>query len=603
MRWPFGRRSTTADGPARRPALDERSPMVDRPRDAWRSLPAVQRTVGEPPVVAPAAPFADALATRQAPDLALAPLGHEVSSLAGPGLVIGVATPAGATNSGRIELPLQRRAEVAEVAGRPEAVAWSSFPDPVQAQIGERPASSSGAAPSLAPVVVQRLAGSALLLTSSAVVGVGASPPGRLDLRPAGSGARLPAGEMPIVQRATSTPDVPPLGRSTLIQATVGPANEQAAAAAALPTRRPTLGEARRLGLGAPLRVADGMHVQRLAEPGHDRTAPGPVLVDRVAAHLGGLPAGGQVELGDDEPISAEASGVSGQAVRAGPSPELAVVQPLSIQRLPTVLPAMPSRVIAGAPPIDGPRPNAPGFRGGPAGAGGSGRRSPTSAPGAPVAASRLAASWPDELPAHLPASVDPSGATVRFTSTSPIGGAPIRATSGGSLVRTAAKAGIAAAESATPAQGGPPGPVVARSIDGPGDPSTTSRSGLEAQLAGLGVTVHHAAAGPLVQRLPTSAGSAAEPAPAATGDHPAVISIQRAGELPELQVPGGGAPMSGAAPVAADAGIPAAGAAPADRERELDDLARRLYGRIRSRLASELLVDRERAGMITDLR
>ena len=35
----------------------------------------------------------------------------------------------------------------------------------------------------------------------------------------------------------------------------------------------------------------------------------------------------------------------------------------------------------------------------------------------------------------------------------------------------------------------------------------------------------------------------------------------------------------------------------------DLDDLARRLYPRLRSRLRTELLVDRERAGLLTDLR
>ena len=36
---------------------------------------------------------------------------------------------------------------------------------------------------------------------------------------------------------------------------------------------------------------------------------------------------------------------------------------------------------------------------------------------------------------------------------------------------------------------------------------------------------------------------------------------------------------------------------------RELDDLAHRLYGRIRGNLRRELLVDRERAGLLADLR
>ena len=41
----------------------------------------------------------------------------------------------------------------------------------------------------------------------------------------------------------------------------------------------------------------------------------------------------------------------------------------------------------------------------------------------------------------------------------------------------------------------------------------------------------------------------------------------------------------------------------PQRSEEDLDDLARQLYGRLRGRLRRELLVDRERAGMVTDLR
>jgi hypothetical protein len=47
----------------------------------------------------------------------------------------------------------------------------------------------------------------------------------------------------------------------------------------------------------------------------------------------------------------------------------------------------------------------------------------------------------------------------------------------------------------------------------------------------------------------------------------------------------------------------PAAAAEPAAQDEAMDALAGKLYDRIRSRLKSELLVDRERAGLLTDLR
>jgi hypothetical protein len=37
--------------------------------------------------------------------------------------------------------------------------------------------------------------------------------------------------------------------------------------------------------------------------------------------------------------------------------------------------------------------------------------------------------------------------------------------------------------------------------------------------------------------------------------------------------------------------------------ETDMDELAGKLYDKIRTRLKSELLVDRERAGLLTDLR
>jgi hypothetical protein len=91
--------------------------------------------------------------------------------------------------------------------------------------------------------------------------------------------------------------------------------------------------------------------------------------------------------------------------------------------------------------------------------------------------------------------------------------------------------------------------------------------------------------------------------------------SVQRGVEVRELVITTqadhrgpAGEPAPGAAPGSAgsSATAPAAAGAPpsiADRDRELDELARRLYGRIRTKLAAELLADRERAGLLVDQR
>jgi hypothetical protein len=78
-------------------------------------------------------------------------------------------------------------------------------------------------------------------------------------------------------------------------------------------------------------------------------------------------------------------------------------------------------------------------------------------------------------------------------------------------------------------------------------------------------------------------------------------------GPLPRMIVPGGVpvqlAEADAGAPTGGGDGAAAAGAAGAHSDRELDDLAHQLYDRLRSRLRMELLIDRERAGLITDLR
>jgi hypothetical protein len=190
----------------------------------------------------------------------------------------------------------------------------------------------------------------------------------------------------------------------------------------------------------------------------------------------------------------------------------------------------------------------------------------------------------------------------------SPLGGNPIRVSSAGSLLvpsshreagqqRRMAETGEASLD----------GPVVARSVvdasrapAGPGRPTSL----IETR---FGAGPRHAQVGALVQRSPVQAGSpmaeaAAQLVPPLAG---APIPIQRAVEIPEIEVrPAPNEPAPGASPSpGASPGSSAASTSPAERDHELDELARRLYGRIRARLSAELLADRERAGLITDLR
>lgn len=79
----------------------------------------------------------------------------------------------------------------------------------------------------------------------------------------------------------------------------------------------------------------------------------------------------------------------------------------------------------------------------------------------------------------------------------------------------------------------------------------------------------------------------------------PGAFAAGDSGRAPSVQREDGSDAAVAAAATGATAG---GGAAAGGSERELDELARRLYDRIRSRLRTELLVDRERAGALSDL-
>jgi hypothetical protein len=533
-------------------------------------------------VVAPAAPFAETLATRQPAGLALAPLGHEVSSLATPGLLIGTATASGIANtaavSGRPDLPLQRRFDPAD----PTEPAWSSFEAPADTSMPGAGDRGSGENLVPAPVAaIQRLAPPAPLLTSASDI----------EVRPA-----------PAVQRAAPAVTA---GR---------PATEPPSEAAApAPARRPTLGEARRLGLGAPLRSAADVKVQRSEAdvPGGWQAGLPVVLANAtgalsVQAHAeaGTGRAGGPATVErHDAPSGADV------AEPDDPAPvELTVVQPLSVDRRPSLPRLDLQRSIASPAPTPGPEaasllpgagePTSP--------------ASPAALAGAfPIVVARSAtgdageAGDPLVIRAAGPSALPPSR-------TSPLGGSPIRATSSGSLLRAPAGGPADPGRDAGAARPPSGSPVVARVVDGAGDAGVAQpvagQHPMAAELAALGITIQREPAGPVVQRRSPAEGPAPEPGSSAPGNL-TIVPLQRAVEIDEVQVASSAAggqagAASGSTALATDTtGSTSAAATRADRERELDELARRLYGRIRSRLASELLADRERAGLLVDLR
>jgi hypothetical protein len=286
----------------------------------------------------------------------------------------------------------------------------------------------------------------------------------------------------------------------------------------------------------------------------------------------------------------------SGAATSRREPAALTVVRPISIQRLAPALPGGPADVGPSGRPV---------VAGGIGLAAPSGGREPSAGELGLGTQPGPAGTRPDELGDTSP--------TVQLLLDAPLGGLPIRVSSAGPLIEPAAisepgRSGALQADRTVPGTG----PVVARSVADASRPIATAvrPSAAGGAVAGRGSRTE--TGGPTVLRMAASARpptAVLDPGPApvlaTTG-----LPVQRAVEINELQIhpnvtdPSAIAGSSNGSTGGQDQqpGVGAA-ASPIDKDRELDDLARRLYSRIRGRLSAELLADRERAGIITDLR
>ena len=230
--WPFTRKLPPAasKGPAAMPA-----PMM---RDDWKFQPPVQRAIGQHPLTAPSDEFARQLATHQDPSVVSRTLGHHVSMDGPAGLVLAIATP-GRRQDGpaMVSRPrVQRRAATIDATDLefPEEAQDAAVSQPL-------PGPPSRELPILpGPPEVQRLTR----------IAPGAEPV------PIGPG-RSVRSEPIEIQRSTPAASDDEL---------TGPAPAMMDdAQAAIPSRR-TLGQSRRLGLGAPLAQVPVTSVQRATE-------------------------------------------------------------------------------------------------------------------------------------------------------------------------------------------------------------------------------------------------------------------------------------------------------------------------------------------------
>ncbi|HEY4227329.1 MAG TPA: hypothetical protein VGM49_03250 [Candidatus Limnocylindrales bacterium] len=340
MRLPFGlgRRSSSGDGAS----SDDSDTGFDTgvaaaapaPDHAWASLPPIQRTTGDMQLVAAPGSFVEGLPGSRGLPPIVQQLGHEVSSLATPGLVVAHARPIDAPTSGAMPAPVQRRATrsnqaaavapvqasvapfveapAAEVAEAPANVvvavhaptheAPAPLALPVVAPIRTMPTVSrqsvhvpdrplTSAASAARPAAVQRAAAAA----EAAAAGV--AP---LSMPVSGGMRRVPSGTtpaMPVVSRqAAAAPDAAP-----------APASVPATSPAAAPVPSPAMPVAQPAAASAPSTLAQ---------------AAIPVMAAPAAPHRLGLGAPMAAVPASARPVGAASPGpVVSRSTTTGPMP------------------------------------------------------------------------------------------------------------------------------------------------------------------------------------------------------------------------------------------------------------------------------------------
>src|ERR1700736_4845335 len=227
--WPFKQKveAPAAEGPKPVPA-----PVIRRD---WVGLPPIQRIVAAHPLTAPSDRFRDDLVTHQDPSVTTDTMGRQVSAEAPPGLVLALARPTTRSDGpAMIPRPRVQRSVASAVAESGEWDGDEAAPDLTRPT--PLPMSAHAVAARELPVVppappIQRL-------TSLAP-----------DAEP------VPIA--PVAQRSRAVPT--PL--------TVPSASDDESQMLSAPAARLTLGQSRRLGLGAPIKQVPDHSVQRAQDP------------------------------------------------------------------------------------------------------------------------------------------------------------------------------------------------------------------------------------------------------------------------------------------------------------------------------------------------
>ena len=661
--WPFRPKvEAPADGPRPVPA-----PVIRRD---WVGLPPIQRVVGAHPLTAPSDRFRDDLTTHQDPSVSSDTMGHQVSAEAPPGLVLALARPT-TRSDGPAMIPrprLQRSAAGAVVESGEwdgdEAASESTRPTPL-------PASAHAVAARELPVVAPEAAVQRLV----------SLPPDA-----------APTPVAPIAQRSTAGP----------IPWTTPSQSDAPVEMAPVPAQRLTLGQSRRMGLGAPIKRVPDRPVQRdtsESTPSPSEDLPLPSLPRRGTEPMEAASrpiepkATSQSEQGPMHLPPLGSAPTDGPAVQRAPL-DLPLIQKTPLdrpmaQRAPIDLPMVFESPTDFPSPVSGTRTSTPSAPAMPSPESSDEARldlplahrpadaASTGDGGAPAPSVQLSArSVEVSTDSSSPASpavqrlVDvgrPAPSSTESRRTLPLAAAPTQSMQRVSTSRlpqgteTPARASTGTWASAPGIAMAPlvgarllrPSAAVQRAssvdaaalIDSP-QPGASPHEGTELRLprarddaSSLGFvqrasddTPH-----PDALEIPSTGGRdssstrGSEDAARLRLAPPRGMAVQRAsqsssdienepagasdeGFAPTLQgvwyesrvgvsrLSEGGAISDSAGSSAASAAVAPAGPHQAS-EAEMDELARKLYDRLRSRLKTELLVDRERAGFLTDLR
>ena len=552
MRWPFhfgNAARADKDSSAAEP------PAPPRRRD-WASLAPIQRAIGDAPLTAPSVEFSRSLAGSDEPPLHLETLGHH-RTLDGPqGLVMGIANP------------IESYAPTTELVGRPRRPSEAAVSVQAASEgLPTTPVSGAASTDNLddesAPDLLSRVL--------PALTGGGSSAPVAISRLTDASTVEL--GALRPVQRSTETTSAP--------AAEVAAHGNQPPPAPPAGTRL-SLGLSRRHGLGAPIRGADTASVQRSTAAPEVQSSPG------------------------DTPPAEEPHSTAGSPVSA-PTLQLAVEE---VARPEQLLPHLPiARRQAPVGHGEGSEPPISTEATGTAPAAGDVQKqvSPSAqhAPArsaAPISIQRIVGTEPLRPGVQIPRSTP---AQHRTTPTVPLTSLQPPLTS---LRLRGESAFVSLPASRAPSLetfGEMPQPAVQRSAVASGAP--VARAFRAPDSNPLVWNVQRLAPGESPGEPPTtSAPSAGEgPSPGSPMMAAAPAAVPSAGAGP-TSGEAEGVPQPGQAPAAAaggpGSGAPAAAAAP-HGEKELHELAQALFHPLMSMVRREVLIERERAGFVTDLR